>query len=192
MTQSRRTRGRVRVVNRVVVAGRLGEGGEEGDLGQSELVERGVEVVERRRRHAVGTVAEVDLVQIKLEDAVLVIERALDADRQDRLLDLPFEGDLVGQEKVLRHLLGDRRATHRPSVLVAKAPEVGEPGPQDPHRVHPEVAVEVLVLGREEGVDQAVWAWLRRGRRRAFVWRTRPAACRLRRERGSPSAARSL
>src|SRR5690606_4905026 len=82
------------------------QGGEESGFGDGQLVERLVEVLQRRRRDAVGAAAEIDLVEIELEDAVLR-KRLLDPQRDERLLDLPFDRELVREKEVLRDLLRD-------------------------------------------------------------------------------------
>ena len=69
------------------MAGRLGQRGQERHFGDVELVQRFAEIIQRRRRHAIGVLAEIDLVEIELEDLFLGIGR-VDADRQDRLADL--------------------------------------------------------------------------------------------------------
>ena len=76
-----------------------------------ELVDRLVEVAARRRRHAVGAVAEEDLVQVERQDLALR-EARLQAPGEDRLADLALDGPLGGEER-LRHLLRDRRAALR-------------------------------------------------------------------------------
>ncbi len=142
--------GGVGVALRVVVVGRLRQRREERRLGRGQRVERLVEVGLRRRRHAVGALAEIDLVQVQLEDALLA-QRPLDPDRQQRLLDLAREADLVGQQHVLDHLLGDGRCADRPLALAALH-QVGRGGAQDGQRVDAVVAEEALVLGGDEGV----------------------------------------
>ena len=142
---------RIRVADRVVVVGRLGQGRQEGRLGDGQLVERLVEVVQRRRRYAVGAEAEEDLVQVEFEDMVLG-EGLFDAQGDDRLADLALDRDLVGQQEVLGHLLGDGRSADRPPVL-AQVPDVHHHRAGDGQRIDAAVAVEILVLGRQEGVD---------------------------------------
>ena len=146
--------GRLGLAARIVPGGRLGQAGQERRLGDGELIQRLVEVVERRRRHAVGAEAEIDLVQVQLEDLVLG-ERPLDPERQQRLLDLARQRDLAGQEEVLGDLLGDGRGPDRPAVL-AEVPDVGQRGADDAEHVDPRMAVEILVLGGKECLDQAL------------------------------------
>ena len=65
---------------------------------------------------AIGAAAEVNPVEIQLEDLVLG-ELALDRQRQHRLLELAAKGAVVGQEDVARELLGNRRSGADPVVL---------------------------------------------------------------------------
>ena len=73
-----------------VAVRRLGQRREIGDLRQRQLPERGVEIVERRRRHAVVARAEIDLVEVELEDAFLGVG-LLDAEGEDGFADLAGE-----------------------------------------------------------------------------------------------------
>ena len=75
----------------------------------------------RRGVDAVGAAAEIDPVEIELEDLVLG-ELRLQRQRQDRLADLAAEGAVVGQEDVAGELLGDGRAALRPVAAVDAAP----------------------------------------------------------------------
>ena len=63
--------GRVGILERVEIVRRLGQRGQERGLREGQLVQRLVEVALRRRGDAVGTLPEVDLVQVEFEDAVL-------------------------------------------------------------------------------------------------------------------------
>ena len=65
---------------------------------------------------AIGAAAEIDAVEIELEDLVLG-ELALQRQRQDRFLDLAPEAAVVGQEDVARELLGDGRGRADPAAL---------------------------------------------------------------------------
>ena len=63
----------------------------------------------RRSVDAIGAAAEINPVEIQLEDLVLG-EFALDGQRQHAFLDLAAEGAAVGEEDVARELLSDGRA----------------------------------------------------------------------------------
>ena len=65
------------------------------------------EIAQAGGRHAIGARAEIDLIEIEVENLVLR-ERAVDANRKDRLLRLAQEGLLARKQEVLRNLLGDR------------------------------------------------------------------------------------
>ncbi len=139
--------GLVAVQERVVVVGPFGQRRQVGDLGHAQLAHGLVEVVERRRRDPVIAQAQVDLVQVEFEDLLLGIGR-LDPEREQRLLDLAVEAPLVGEQEVLGHLLGDGgRAL---DALVAFHQH--HQGAPDALEVDAVVGVEVLVLGRQEGV----------------------------------------
>ena len=114
------------VAHDVVAVRRLGQRREIGDLRQRQLVERPVEVVEGGLGHAVVARAEIDLVQIELEDALLGVG-LLDAEGEDGLADLARERRLVGQQEVLGDLLGQARRALGP---LARVGDVGD------HRAH--------------------------------------------------------
>ncbi len=136
---------------RVVVVRRLGQRGQEGGLRQGDLVQRLVEVGLRRRGHAVGLHAEVDLVQVQLEDAVLG-QRLLHPDGEHGLLDLALHGALVAaQQHVARDLLGDGGGADR-AAAAAHLHQVGEGGARHRTRIDALVGPEVLVLGGDEGL----------------------------------------
>jgi len=98
------------VLARVIVGGRLRQAGEEGHLGERQLVQVGdAEVGGGCRLQAVRLVSVVDLVEVHLEDLGLA-ECARRLDREDRFLDLPREGRIVTEEAGLDQLLSDRRA----------------------------------------------------------------------------------
>ncbi len=135
-----------------VAAGCLGQCCEIGGFRDRQLVQRLVEIVEGRRGNPVGTGAEIDLVQIQLEDPVLA-EGLLDAEGEDRLLDLAGDRNFVGQQKIPGDLLGDGGSADRPAVL----PDLGEVlhhRPAHAHDVDAGMVVEILVLGGEEGLDR--------------------------------------
>ena len=67
------------------------------------------EVAPRRRVDAIGAGAEIDAVEVELEDLVLG-KAELQPEREDHLLHLALEGALRREEQVLGELLGQRRA----------------------------------------------------------------------------------
>ena len=62
----------------MVVVGGLGQRRDQGRLGDRQFIHGLVEVIERRRRRAIGAEPQIDLVQVKFEDAALA-QRPLDA-----------------------------------------------------------------------------------------------------------------
>ncbi len=140
----------VAVAERIVVVRALGQRGEIGRLGDRQLVHRLVEIEQRRGGDAVGAQSEINLIEIKLEDPVLRIG-PLDAQREQGFLDLAGDRQLVGQQEVLRHLLGDGRSALRPAAA-AIILHVDHRGAADAGDVDAGVLVEVLVLGGDERV----------------------------------------
>ena len=91
------------------------QGGEVGGFRDRKLVHRLVEVEQRRGGDAVSAEAEIDFVEIKLEDFFFRVS-TLDAQRQQRFLDLALERYLVGQQEVLGDLLRDGRGALWPAA----------------------------------------------------------------------------
>ena len=142
------------MARRIIVVGRLGKRPEKGALGDVEISQRLAEIVERRRRHAIGTGAEKDLVEIELEDLVLG-KGPFDAPRQQRFLELALDGAVAGQQEVLGHLLGDGGgADQTPVATASNRQDVLRHGPRQRPPVEAAVLVEILVLGRNERFDQ--------------------------------------
>jgi hypothetical protein len=143
-----------RVVEGLVVVGRLGQRGEVGRFLQVQFVDRLAEVGQRRTGDAVGTGAEEDLVEVEFEDAVLGIG-LLDTERQNRFADLAVDGPVVGQQEVLGDLLGDRRCADQtaPGLVVLN---IGDDGAGQREKVDATVIIEILVLGRQEGRLDAI------------------------------------
>ena len=100
----------------VVAAGRSDDGRQRCGLTEGQLVGRNPVVGLGRRLDAVGAASEVDGVEVVLEDLVLG-HRGIELEGQDELLDLARERAVLGEESVLRVLLGDRRATLETAAL---------------------------------------------------------------------------
>jgi hypothetical protein len=92
-------------------------------------------------------VAEVNLVQVHLEDAVLGVA-ALELDGEHRLPELAVEAPVRREEEDLGQLLGDGAAAFHD----APATEVLVDRPGDAHRVHAEVGVETCILCCNNGL----------------------------------------
>jgi hypothetical protein len=100
-----------------------------------------------RDGEAVGALAEVDLVDVQLENLVLR-QTAFDLECEKYLVELAVEGLLARQEKVARHLHRDRRC----SLAATTGRQIGERRARDADRVDPGVFVEAFVLGGEDGL----------------------------------------
>ncbi len=94
---------------------------------------------------SVRLLPEVDVVQVRREDAVLA-PAAIELDGEARLGELPAEALLRAEIEVADQLLLDRRAALRE---VARR-HVGLQRPQDPDVVDPVVLVEAAVLGVDD------------------------------------------
>ena len=102
----------------------------------------------RGRLDTVRAVAEVDLIEVELEDLLFRIAR-LDLPRDLRFLELSrhclLARDLLGED-VARELHGERREALREVAMH----DVGGEGAEDAGPVDPRVVVEALVLGDDE------------------------------------------
>jgi hypothetical protein len=135
----------------IVVVRRFRQTAEERGFLRRQLVQRFVEIIERRCRDTVRATAEVDLIEIKLEDAILA-ERLLHANRDQGFAHFALKRDLVGQQEVLRHLLGDRRGADRPPAA-AVMQRIGHCRAQHREGIDAGMGIEILVLGREKSVN---------------------------------------
>ena len=137
------------MLERRVGGRRLGQAGEQGGLGQTELGDRLAEEGAGGRLHPEGAVAEVDLIQVHLDDPVLRVA-PLELEGEHRLLELALEALVRGEEEHLGELLGDGAA----ALHDAPAPEVLVDRARDAGRIHPVVGVEACVLGGDDGLAQ--------------------------------------
>ena len=157
----------VMVADRMQRCRRLRQRGQVGGFRDREFVDRLVEIDQRGRGDAVGAETEIDFVEIQFEDLVFRI-RALDPHRQQGFLDLARKRYLVGQEEVLRHLLGDGGGALRPAVG-AVILCIEDRGARHAGIVDAAMLVEVLVLGRQERVDDQLRNRLDRQIQPAFL-----------------------
>ena len=117
-----------------------------GAFGRRQRRGRLLEVAVRRHVDAPAAAAQIDRVEIDLEHLVLA-ERLVDARGHDHLADLALVADVVADQQVLRHLLGDGGAALRP----ARLGDVGDEGADQAALVDAVMLVEPLVLGGDEG-----------------------------------------
>ncbi len=140
--------GPLRIDHRVVCRWRLGQTGEHGCLGGRQLIHRLPEVDAGRRGKPVSPLAEIDLVDIKLQNLVLG-QVCLDLVGQQDFIQLAGIGLFAGQEKLPRDLHGNRAGT----LLVAG--KGGDGSSRHADVVDAAVAVKPLVFGCENrSLDQ--------------------------------------
>ncbi len=96
-------------VQRVIVVGGVDDTGQHRSFGQAQFGDAFVEIGLRRRLHPVGVVAEVDDIQVHLQDFVFVIA-ALDQDGIVRFLGFALVGLFEGEKSVAGELHGDGAA----------------------------------------------------------------------------------
>ena len=139
-------RGTLRVRDRVARVRRLRQAGQHRRLGDIELAQGLAEIRLARRGETVGTLTEVDLVHVELED-LLLRQLGLDLQREQRLVDLANVVLLGRQIEVARDLHRDRRC-----ALAARAAEVGQSRAQHALVVDAAVLVEARVFDRDHRV----------------------------------------
>ena len=135
----------------VVVGGRLGEAGEERRLGEGQLAGRVAEVLARRRLDPLGSVAEIDVVEVELEDLLLRVA-ALDLLRHPDLEELAASRLLLAGDALGEDVAGELHRDRAEPLREAAGPQVGEHRAPHPLPVHSAVLVEALVLDGEEGL----------------------------------------
>ena len=159
-TNSRRPSERFEIALRRVDLGAGRDAGEHRGLGDGELLRGLAEAVARGLLDPVAAGAEVDVIEIELEDLVLATAMAflvgaargaqllLEAPREERLAHLALVGALLRVEQdVLHDLLRDGRA----ALPRATRAEVDDERASDAEVVEAFVVVEVRVLGGEHG-----------------------------------------
>ena len=140
----------VGVPKRMIVVRSLRQRRKKGRLMQLQIVQRLSKIGHCGRRNTVGALAEIDFVEVELEDPLLV-QGAPDPYRENSFADLPDKRRLSGEQHVLRYLLRDgRRSLQAASRGII--PHVADHGLEDPGRIHAGMRVEVLVLRTDEGL----------------------------------------
>jgi hypothetical protein len=124
------------------------QAGQHRGLRQVELRQRLAEVDLRGGAVAVGALAQVDLVQVELQDAVLA-QLAFQLPGNQRFLQLAFDGAPRAQEEGARHLLRDGAG-----AAADAAGGVRPGGARHPLEADAVVVVELVVLHRQHGVLQ--------------------------------------
>ena len=129
------------------IARPLGQAGQHRALAERKLLRRLAEIAARRHLDAPGAAAEIDGIEVELENLRLG-QRVLEARGDDHLADLALVGDVVADQQVLHHLLGDGRAALRPSGLA----KIADEGADQAALVDALVLEEAPVLGGDEGL----------------------------------------
>ncbi len=140
------------VHERTLPLGRLENAGDERRFLEAELLVRLVEVQAGRSLDAVGPVPHVHLVAVDREDVFLRVA-LLDLDRQDDLANLALEEFLLGQAELIevaRDLLRQRAR----ALIAAPFDDVDEGGDENAPDVHADVAFELRVFRRDDGLLQ--------------------------------------
>ena len=130
-------------------AGCLDERRQQTRFGQGELVDILVEVVGGSGADAVGTVTQIDGVEVALED-LLLGETLLEPHRQGGLFELPIKGSGVGEQDVLQVLLGDGAAALHDFAGFS----VGFGGSDDGAEIDAGVVPVAFVFDGYDGVDE--------------------------------------
>ena len=131
--------------HRVVARRRLGQPGQHGELGQRKILHRLAEIGACGGLEAVGALAEVNLVDVELENLVLG-EVVLDLHRQHRLGQFARHGLFIRQEEIARHLHGDGGG----AFLDAPGQQVRTCRAQHAEGIDAAVRVKALVLGGDD------------------------------------------
>ncbi len=142
-------RGFVAVADRIESGRRLQQAGDQGAFVEISPPRRFAEIAMRRGVDAISAGAEINPVQIDLEDLILG-EAVFEPQRQQGLADLAREAALGRQEQVLGELLGDRAA----ALDDMAGGEIGDRGADEPDRIDAEMAIEAAVLGRDHRLGQ--------------------------------------
>ena len=141
---------RLRVADRVAGRRRFGQPGDHGVLRQAKPADVRAVVDLRRRADAVSALAEIDLVDIQLQN-LLLVEFFLDLHGEEDLVQFADIGSLPAQEEISGDLHGDRAAA---LADLAARHEQADGGAHQPFDVHSGMLVEALVLGGDEGLEQ--------------------------------------
>src|SRR5262245_27396688 len=125
----------------------LGQASKKRAFLEREFIRRLAEIAARRHLDAPGAAAEINGIEIELEDLPLA-QRVLDARRHDHLADLALIGQVFAHQQVLDDLLGDGRA----AMWAARRGEIADEGTDQATLVDPPMLIKTSVLGREKGL----------------------------------------
>src|SRR5690606_32851240 len=91
--------------------------------------------------------AEVDAIEIKLEDLALA-QADFEPERHHRLLELAAQGALGRKKEIFGELLGEGGA----ALHGAAGPKVRQRGPDEPDRIEAPVGEEAAILDGNDGI----------------------------------------
>ncbi len=133
----------------IIAVGALDAAGDKGALQQFQLSHRLIEEVTGRHPQPPAVAADVELVDIKLQD-ILFLVVILQAQGIEQLLELGGQGAILTFKEVFRGLLSDGAAPlHHPAGF-----DIGHDGPQHPTEIDPRMPEKRGVLGRHDGLDE--------------------------------------
>ena len=135
--------------DRVVARGCLGNTGQHGVLRQGQLADAGAVVHLRRGLETVGAVAEEYTVEVQLENFFL-LQRALDFDGQENLIELAGKGALQAEKVVACHLHGQGAAA---GAFLSGQCQLRHRTHQ-PGEVNAAVSEEAVVFGGQQGLHE--------------------------------------
>src|SRR5262245_9184928 len=125
----------------------LGQTGKKRAFLERKLLRRLAKITARRHLDAPGAAAEIDGIEIELENLRLA-EGLLDPRRHDHLADLALVGEVFAHQQVLDDLLGDGRAALR----APGGGEIADEGADQAALVDPLMLIEAFVLGRKKSL----------------------------------------
>ena len=149
--------GAVEIARRRQPRRRFHQAGEQRRLRQAYLPGGLAEIALRRLFDAVGAGAEIDAVQIQLEDLRLG-EFALQPQRQQHLLQLAMDGTLLSEKEIFRQLLRDGGGALRHAAMQ----NVGDGRARDAPRIDAVMLVEAPILDGDEGLRHVARHFLQR------------------------------
>ncbi len=139
----------IEVHRRGIARRRLNEAGKERRLCDCQVAGGLAEIAARSGLDAVEAVAEIDLVQVQLEDLVLGVE-VLDVGRENDFFQFPAKRLVAAEEALARELLRDGAS----ALGTAPFPDIADHGGSHTYHIDAVVLVEALVLDRDDGLDE--------------------------------------
>ena len=136
-------------MERGIAAGGLGQAGQHSGFGQVEFLRGFAEIILGSCLHAVGAVAQINLVEIEIEN-VLFAEGFIDAVGENGLFNLAFVAALRGQQKTLGDLLGNGAA----ALNDGSGLEIFKERSYNTEKIDAAMFVKTRILSCDEGLLQ--------------------------------------